>query len=215
MKKILIFIAVIFSFFFMSSSAFACEPCPNILNFEETVNKSDLIIVGQKISDGSKSDFGPAWIEVKIIETLKGFTQGTKIKVSSWYGMCPYGIIIDDNKNYLILLQKAENAGENIDYTPVDWGCSQKTYLVENSQIDLSGEKISLENLASKYGLLVPKKAVENNGVQIKGSNKNQTKDSTGGITQKQSLTPYYIIFVLVVLAILVFVLLKIIRKRK
>ena len=216
MKKYFIFIAVIFISFFVSSFAFACEPCPKILNLEETINKSDLIIVGQKVSDGPKSDFGPAWIEVKIIETLKGSIQDAKIKVSSWYGMCSYGIIIDDNKNYLILLQKAENAEENISYTPVDWGCSQKKYLVENNQIDLNGEKISLENLASKYGLKIPKKTIDNNRVQIQDSNNTnaQTKDSNGDTTQIQNFKVYYIIGAFVILALLIFGLLKILRKK-
>jgi hypothetical protein len=220
--KKFIFIAAIFSFFFVSPPAFACEPCSNSLSFDETLSKADLIIIGQKVAEGPRSDFGEGyggsdWIEVKVIEILKGSIPNKEIKINSWDAMCPYGIVVDDNRNYLMLLQKKATPGEDYQYDSVDSGCAERSYLVENNQIDLDGQKTSLEDLASKYGLQIQKNTVDNTGLQVIDSNKDyvRVQDSSGDILQKQSLVQYYILFGFAALIILVFVLLKAIRNKR
>ena len=127
MKKTFIIAGIIFSFLFATSIVYACEPCPSTLNFEETVEKSDLIIIGQRtdFSPNEQDSFeGPESINVKIIEILKGETNQNQIKVNSWDGMCGYGIVVDD-KEYVMLLQEKDNI-----YDAVDFGCSIKTFPV-------------------------------------------------------------------------------------
>jgi len=234
MKKFIFSISIL-ALFLVSSPVFACEPCASTLNIEQTINKSDLIIVGQKITDGPRSDFGEGydgsdWIEVKIIETLKGSAPSAKIKINSWDAMCAYGIIVNDDRNYLMLLQKKDNAGENF-YDAVDYGCAEKSYLVENSQVDLNGQKISLENFASKYSLI---KTTIDNQTQTKdstnnqqnfptdttkkdGSNDNvvQNQDLNNKTVQIKNLNPYYyIIPAFLILVILIYILLKVARKK-
>ena len=234
MKKFIFSISIL-ALFLVSSPVFACEPCASTLNIEQTINKSDLIIVGQKITDGPRSDFGEGydgsdWIEVKIIETLKGSAPSAKIKINSWDAMCAYGIIVNDDRNYLMLLQKRDNAGENF-YDAVDYGCAEKSYLVENSQVDLNGQKISLENFASKYSLI---KTTIDNQTQTKdstnnqqnfptdttkkdGSNNNvvQNQDLNNQTVQIKNLNPYYyIIPAFLILVILIYILLKVARKK-
>lgn len=236
MKKLFIFAAIIFSFL-VSSPAFACQPCAKTLNLEETIKKADLIIVGQKVADGPRSDFGEGyggsdWIEVKIIETLKDSAPSAKIKVNSWDTMCPYGIIVNDSRNYLMLLQKRISSEESYQYDAVDFGCAETSYLVENNQINFNGQEIYLKAFASKYGLAAPKKLgdkVSNDGVYTKDLNRNNAqkidtnKDNVERIdttyttnndtSQKQSLI-LYIIITLAILVLLIFVALKLIKRR-
>lgn len=233
MKKLFILAVIIFSFFFVSSPTFACQPCANTLNLEETIKKADLIVVGQKVADGPRSDFGEGyggsdWIKVKIIETLKGSAPSAKIKVNSWDTMCPYGIIVGDSRSYLMLLQRRTSSEESYQYDAVNFGCAETSYLVENNQIDFKEQKITLETFASKYGLLNESRRVNgnssNNGIQTKDLNKNNsqtintnrdntqaidTTNNTNAVTQKQSSALYYIVIALATLVILIFVMLK------
>ncbi len=104
--------------------------------------------------------------------------------------MCPYGIIINDDKNYLIFLERVQSIEDTkeVVYSSVDGGCpGLSTYLIENNQIDLNGQKLSLEDFASKYSLIPPKKAI-NNGEHLKYSDTDQTKNSTVNIKQEQNL---------------------------
>lgn len=145
-KKTFIIAGIIFSFFF-TATVYACQPCPSTLNFEETVEKSDLIIIGQRtdFSPNEQDSFEvPDSINVKIIEILKGETSQNQISVNSWDGMCGYGIVIDDKK-YVMLLQERDNI-----YDTIDFGCSVKTFSVENGLVDFNGDKISIDEFTDK-----------------------------------------------------------------
>ena len=138
----------------LSPSARACEPCLKILNLEETVKAAELILVGRrtdyspKEKERRKGQEGPDTIQVKVREVLKGnLQQGSRIKVNSWDGMCPYGILADE-KVYLMLLIKRKRA----DYwDTVNNGCSQKLFSVERDQIILDGISLSAADFAAKY----------------------------------------------------------------
>lgn len=137
-----------------SPPAQACEPCLKILNLEQTVKAADLIIVGQrtdyspKEKDRVKRQLGPDTIRVKVREVLKGnLKKGVRIKVNSWDGMCPYGILADD-KVYVMLLIKRKR----VDYwDTVNNGCSRKSFPVEEGQVVLGGDSLSVPDFASKY----------------------------------------------------------------
>ena len=82
------------------------------------------------------------------------WTTADKIKLASWYGMCPYGITnINDNRSYMMFLEREER--EAI-YEAVDWGCSVKAVLVENDAINYKGEKISINEFATRLNLQQP-----------------------------------------------------------
>ena len=70
----LFLIFVGFSILFLTINVLACEPCPSTLNLQETINNSDLIIIGQKVSDIGNDTFSgrPEGMNVKVIKILKG-----------------------------------------------------------------------------------------------------------------------------------------------
>lgn len=132
-------------------SAFACEPCQKTLNLIETIQKADVIIEGQKISEGPRSEVlnpdyaKPEWIEIGVLDTLKGNPAEASVKVNSWDGMCPYGIVVDD-RTYVFFLVKREVNDEEYAYDAVDFGCAQKTLIVENNAVNFHGSQVSLDD---------------------------------------------------------------------
>ena len=148
------FILILFGVFALSPSMiFACEPCARILNLQETINASDLIIVGQKVAEGPRTGgpkdvSGPDWIKVKIVKTLKGQTNLKEITINSWDGMCNYGIDVDD-KTYIMLLDREGDPSGDHDYNAVNYGCAMKTFPVQDETVELEGRKISLLDFSS------------------------------------------------------------------
>ncbi len=161
MKKIIILIVSIIILSLFSTSALACQPCREDLNFEQTTQKAGLIIIGQKVVHGpstksgsSKLPGGPEWIRVKVLETLKGDLSEKEIQIRSWYGMCAYGIIINDNKPYVIFLQKGKDQ-----YYAVNSGCAIRTFSVDGNIVNFKDsesskdtQKISIDELVKKIG---------------------------------------------------------------
>jgi hypothetical protein len=132
-----------------TSTALACQPClaEKSMKFEETARTADLILIGQRTdfsAEEMKTGIGPATIKVKIIKALKGEASKDEIVVKSWSGMCPYGIVINDNTQHVIFLSKIEKR-----YYAVAT-CSVKTYDVKDGQVDFEGEKLSLEDFELK-----------------------------------------------------------------
>ncbi len=156
-KKILLLSTLIF--FFTPSAAFACEPCPKILNLAETIEEAQFIIIGQKVARCSpfssrKSLGDPDCMEVKINQVLKGTIDTDKIKVATFYGMCPYGITtVKDDRFYMMFLA---GANREMVYEAVRWGCSVKALLVENDTVKYKGERISTDEFAARFGLQKP-----------------------------------------------------------
>ena len=192
MKKIFIIAGIIFSFLFAVSIVYACEPCPSTLNFEETVEKSDLIIIGQRtdFSPNEQDSFEtlPDSINVNIIEILKGNTNQNQITVNSWDGMCGYGIVVD-NKEYVILLQERDNM-----YDAVDFGCSVKTFSVDNGLVDFNGDKISIDEFTNKLGSQADRQIIDDE-------------------SKKQVSVFYYTIPAIVILIVLFFIISKMRKK--
>jgi len=138
----------------LSSSliSYACQPCDQILSFDETVKASELTIIGHAL-DSSKLMENQT-IRVEIMAILKGNTSRNIIRVRSWYGMCAYGLFVD-SKVYIFFLQKVPKVilfdefptvQEEI-YEPVQTGCAVKYLPLAGIK---SGEKISsklIENL--------------------------------------------------------------------
>jgi hypothetical protein len=138
MKKSLIFFFTLTLLFIFAQPAHACEPCLEVLTLEETAAVADLVIIGKKVKNGPNVNGGgigssPDWIEVKVIEVLKGEIEETTIKVNSWNGMCAYGIVIEDKGEHLIFLQKVDpSTHDGIQYDAVEWGCAVTRYPIED-----------------------------------------------------------------------------------
>ncbi len=188
MKKSFFITGIIFTLLLRTSFVYACEPCPETLNFEETVEKSDLIIISQRTDYWQYEQKVPDSINVKIIEVLKGDINQNQITVNSWDGMCPYGIDVDD-KIYIMLLQKRDNQ-----YDAVNFGCSVKTFLVENNMVDFDGNTITLDDFTAKFGSQASRQIIEDK-------------------SQQQTSYLYYIIPVIVVLIIISLIILRMRKK--
>lgn len=154
MKKTILGIAFIL-IIFTNSEVNACEPCSiEKFDFETTVKHADLIIMGEKISEELSTEpkslpSEPAWIKVKVLDVLKGKESEREIKVHSWSGMCGYGIVVGEGK-YIMFLSERKHDSEDFQYGAVNYGCSVKTYPVEENMVvfgteEQKKEKITLE----------------------------------------------------------------------
>jgi hypothetical protein len=132
-----------------SAGAFACQPCQSTLTLEQSASKAVLIIVGERLNFSSK-ELQPQSIKVRVVSILKGKAERKTIVVRSWYQMCPYGIIVDDQRYVMFLSKSVEMPGM---YEAVEGGCGVKTLSVENKTVLVEGKRISLTELREKYKL--------------------------------------------------------------
>jgi hypothetical protein len=149
-KLLLVPALILFSVMLLPGEARACEPCTKDASqkFEETARASDLILVGQR-DDFSPDELthglgGPENIKLKVVRVLKGTEERAEVTVRSWSGMCPYGIILNDNSQHVVFLKKS---GDN--YRAVDM-CSVKDYAVKDGVVEFGKEKITIEDFKSK-----------------------------------------------------------------
>ncbi|MGD8457153.1 MAG: hypothetical protein PVF83_12275 [Anaerolineales bacterium] len=151
MKKSLALIGLLILLLAFASPARACEPCYRILTLEETAEAADLIIIGKLAGEGpSTGDYphgGPDWIDVQVLETLKG-KPSAMIRVNSWDGMCAYGIILPDKQDYLIFLEEGEEL-----YNSVEIGCSTRQFPVMDEMVVLENETVPLDELVARLGV--------------------------------------------------------------
>jgi hypothetical protein len=139
-RRLMISVGLIFAALLAVQIAYACEPCPEVLTFEESVAAADLIIIGERVGSGPSTGDGPDWIMVDIYEILKGNTTETRIRVNSWDGMCPYGIVVDDGL-YVMILDQFEDQ-----YDSVHWGCSVKTFPVESEMVMMGDGPVPIDD---------------------------------------------------------------------
>jgi hypothetical protein len=123
------------------------------------VKQADLIIIGQKIADGPSTGVdgfngGPEWIDIRILEILKGDISEKIIRVKSWYGICAYGIVIRDKNSYVIFLSRKDNR-----YYAVNGGCAIRTYNIYEDDVDFkendlskNTQKTTIDELVKKIG---------------------------------------------------------------
>jgi hypothetical protein len=130
------------------SPARACEPCRETLGFEETANQAELIIVGQKISNGPRNgQDGPDWIRVRVIEVLKGDVPEASIRVNSWDGMCQYGIVTKGSATYVMFLVKEEDM-----YDVVASGCALKSLPVDGDMVTMDDGPVPIDDFVEMLG---------------------------------------------------------------
>lgn len=145
---------ILFSLSATATSALACEPCAkdSFMQFEETARAADLIIIGQR-DDFSPDELtqgvgGPETIRVKVRRVFKGEESREEVSIKSWSGMCPYGIVLNDNAEHVIFLKKSGDT-----YRAVEM-CSVKDYVVKDGMVEFGKEKIAVEDFRLKLGKL-------------------------------------------------------------
>ena len=127
-----------------TETAIACQPCKSKLDLEQSLKKADLVIVGKRI-DYDPEEKMPSGIKVNIIKVLKGEIKKKQIEVKSWYGMCPYGIVVDDRIYVMILRKPLKMQGM---HTTVNMGCSVTKLLVKSNKVFVDGKIISIGDIA-------------------------------------------------------------------
>jgi hypothetical protein len=128
----------------IAETATACQPCKSKLDLEQSLKKADLVIIGKR-TDYDPEEKMPSLIKVKIIKVLKGEIKDAQIEVKSWYGMCPYGIVVD-NRIYLMILNKPLKMPGV--YTTVNTGCSVTKLLVKSNEVSVDGKIMAIEDIA-------------------------------------------------------------------
>ena len=137
---------------------FSCQPCRAKLNFQETVKRADLIIIGKKVADegpmvrAGRSNSLPEGSKIKIFRVLKGKTVRDAIDVRCMYGMCGYGICLQDDSLHVIFLSAVKSELGGYDFTSVHSGCAVKLYRVVDNKVVMDGETVPMaefENMVS------------------------------------------------------------------
>ena len=127
----------------MAGTAIACQPCRSKLDLEQSLKQADLVIVGKRI-DYDPAEKKPPIIKVNVIRVLKGEIKEAQIEVKSWYGMCPYGIVVDDQIYVMLLKKPLKLQGA---HTAVNGGCSVTKLLVKSNKVSVDGRIMSLEDI--------------------------------------------------------------------
>ena len=149
----------------------ACEPCGTTLDLRHSLEKADLVVVAKRPAVPKQPENpanGPACDELLVEGVLKGEFEGERLRVRSWYGMCPYGIILNEG-TYVVLLRKAvsheydlarydSECGQALKrkpelYSAVEEGCAVRHLAVESGSVEAEGVKLTLEEFKGKYGL--------------------------------------------------------------
>ena len=139
--RILYFVVWLSGFFLQPTALFACEPCVRILPFEETARQADLIVIGQRTNYSPTEAHqrqGPDEAEIRVIRVLKGNYAAKQLRADAWYGMCAYGLAVDDKLYVMFLSRKPEG------YRTVDGGCSLHVLPVEDNTVLLNKLKIPM-----------------------------------------------------------------------
>lgn len=164
------------------AGAYACQPCESTLDLRRTLEKADLVVVAGRAKLPKEPDGpggGSACHELEVEAVLKGEFKGEKLTVRRWYGMCPYGIFVNEG-TYVVILGKASASdydsttyddgecreslgvkahvakapeGKSLLFVPVEHGCAVKTLRVESGSVEAEGVRMTLEEFRGKYGL--------------------------------------------------------------
>lgn len=124
---------------FTVPTAYACEECPtdHEIGLQETVDRSELIVVGYR-SDSNTEEY-PQTIEITARQVLKGELTENPITVESYTSDCEYGIIIFDESDYIIFLRDDGDV-----YAPVKQACGV-------TKLPYQEESLSLESFMAIY----------------------------------------------------------------
>lgn len=127
--------------------AWACEPCPNLLDVPQSLHRASLVIVANA-TGYARSGKKPEFDTLEVEGVLKGKYAGKRLRVKAWYGMCDYGITLEKGK-YVVLL-----AEENGNYTAIQNGCGKKAFPI------LPGGKAAVDDWT-----VSPKDLIEAGGI--------------------------------------------------
>jgi len=137
----------------LAAPIFACQPCliEKSLDLQQTIERADLIVTGYRIfyKTQTKED-EPQFIDVQFKRVLKGKVLENTATVKSFYGMCPYGVVLPDAANYVLFLRESDGNS----FTEVQ-KCSVKTLRLDGvkSEDDDKNAVVTLDDGKTKISL--------------------------------------------------------------
>lgn len=154
------------------AKVYACEPCHFNLNLRSSLAEADLVLVVKRAEarkDAPTRGPEPPCDELSVEEVLKGDFKGEKVRVRSFYGMCPYGIVVGEG-TYVVILKKATPSDYEVSgdetaacgdaparktglYVAVGGGCAARVLAVEDGSVEAEGRKLTLGEFRDHYGL--------------------------------------------------------------
>jgi hypothetical protein len=156
------------------ASAHACQPCESTLDLAGSLEQAEVVAVVSRAEGARPSGVRgaePQCDELSVGKVLKGEVKGGRLRVRSFYGMCPYGFVLGEG-SYVVILAKASPsdygnhsaepgaecgaalaAKEGL-YVPVRQGCAVKALRVESGTVEAEeGLRLTLEEFKERYGL--------------------------------------------------------------
>lgn len=124
----------------LSMPSMACSPCEHPFTLQETVKRSDVVLVGKRMDHFDIQKDRPEWVHIKAVNVLKGRIPSAVVKVRAWSGTCSYGMV-EDNGVYVFFLKKTDQGFE-----PVQEGCSVRSLPVNDFKVVADGQTMEVED---------------------------------------------------------------------
>jgi hypothetical protein len=154
------------------AKVYACEPCHFNLTLRHSLAEADLVLVVKRAEapkGAPPRGAEPQCDELSVEEVLKGDFKGERVRVRSFYGMCPYGIVLGEG-TYVVILKKATPSDYEVSgdetaacgdaparkaglYVAVGGGCAARVLAVEDGAVEAEGRKLTLGEFRDHYGL--------------------------------------------------------------
>ncbi len=137
-------IAAVCALSLWAQAAYACEPCPQSLDLQQTMRGASLIIIGERTTplqeEETKGLGGPEYVDITVHTVFKGASPANAIKATAWFSMCPYGMVTKPGEQHVMFLEQRQ--GETF-YRVVKDGCSVKTLPVQDGKIIMQGQVLT------------------------------------------------------------------------
>ncbi|MDD3370660.1 MAG: hypothetical protein PHE27_02420 [Alphaproteobacteria bacterium] len=121
------------------------------MSIAESIEKADAVIVAERTTESegeAKGDLSalPPFIDIDVLDILKGNVPEHKIRVKSFSGMCPYGIYFQKGTKAVVILAHRQSY-----YDAVAGHCSVRVLPYDGEKVVAEGKGMSLRDFAQKY----------------------------------------------------------------
>lgn len=135
--------------------ALACQPCGKQLDWKQTVQKADAIVIGRQFHAGPDTKTGgPDWIDLKVDDELVGEAVSEVVRVNSWDAMCEYGIELPNSDPHIVFLKETNLARTKTHYSSVALGCGAKAFAIVDDHVVMEKTRIPLAEFIAQIQAL-------------------------------------------------------------
>ena len=131
--------------------ALACKPCTKKLDWKQTAQKADVIVIGRQLHAGPDTkNGGPDWIDLKVDDELVGEAISEVVRVNGWDGKCEYGIELSNSEPHIVFLKKTNLARTKAHYSSVSKGCGTKAFAIVDDYVVIDRTRMPLSEFIAK-----------------------------------------------------------------